>query len=181
MPIQFHPNPGEILLCDFPSEHQHGEMVKKRPVIILNRKIKGRPQLVNVVPISMTPPTEICEHHVEIGRMAMPKGLRDTVGARWAKCDMVYTLSINRLERVLGPRGRNGRRTSDTGSLPKAKLLEVRLATAACLGVRAESFASTLTSSGVSTSDLPYEVAVDEDARLWTTDADPIDIAATQT
>ncbi|MCU1197522.1 type II toxin-antitoxin system PemK/MazF family toxin [Stenotrophomonas maltophilia] len=142
MGLLYHPRPGEIFMCEFPQEYLHGEMVKKRPVIILNKKMDGRPTLVNVVPISMTPPDIVCAHHVPIGRMSMPKGLRDQEGDRWAKCDMVYTMSIQRLDFVRGHRSNSGARVRDAGALPPATLLAVRLATAKCLGVKAEHFAA---------------------------------------
>ncbi|MBB3814899.1 uncharacterized protein YifN (PemK superfamily) [Xanthomonas arboricola] len=140
MGLSYHPKPGEIFMCEFPSEYLHGEMIKKRPVIILNNKIDGRPKLVNIVPISMTAPDPVCAHHVDINRMYLPKGLRDKAGDRWAKCDMVYTMSIERLELVRGHKGQNSKRTSDKGTLPPAVLLAVRVAAAKCLGVHAASF-----------------------------------------
>ncbi|CRX68663.1 MULTISPECIES: type II toxin-antitoxin system PemK/MazF family toxin [Stenotrophomonas] len=140
MGLTNHPKPGEIFMCEFPTEYMHGEMIKKRPVIVLNNKIATRPRLVNIVPISMTAPNTVCAHHVDINRMYLPKGLRDQAGARWAKCDMVYTMSIERLELVRAHRGRDGKRVYDKGTLPPAVLLAVRIAAAKCLGVHAGSF-----------------------------------------
>ncbi len=136
-------------MCEFPSEYMHGEMIKKRPVIVVNNKIDTRPTLVNIVPISMTAPNTVCAHHVDINRMYLPKGLRDQPGARWAKCDMVYTMSIERLELVRAHRGQNGKRVVDKGTLPPAVLLAVRIAAAKCLGVHAGSFTKVNGSMGM--------------------------------
>ena len=140
MPLQFHPKPGEIFMCDFPDSYMHGEMIKRRPVIVISKRLEGRSRLVNIVPISMTPPEPVRSHHVEIGRMSMPRGLRDQEGRRWAKCDMIYTMSLDRLDYVRGHRSRDGRRVTDAGALPVATLLAIRVAAADCLGVKAESF-----------------------------------------
>lgn len=127
-------------MCEFPSDYMHGEMIKKRPVIIVNNKMTTRPTLVNIVPISMTAPNTVCAHHVNINRMYLPRGLSNQPGERWAKCDMVYTMSIERLELVRAHRGQNGKRVTDKGTLPPAVLLAVRIAAAKCLGVHAGSF-----------------------------------------
>ena len=140
MGLTFHPKPGEIFMCEFPTEYMHGEMIKKRPVIVLNRQLPGRSKLVNIVPISMTAPQPACSHHVEIERSHLPKGLRDKEGERWVKCDMIYTMSIERLELVQGHRDRSGKRVTDKGSLPPALLLAIRLATANCIGVHSGCF-----------------------------------------
>ena len=142
MALPYHPKPGEIYMCAFPNEYMQGEMIKTRPVIILNKKIDGRPKLVNVVPLSMTAPDPVCGHHVKVNRLYLPKGIRDKEGDRWAKCDMVYTMSIDRLDFVRGHRTAGGARVMDKGTLPPATLLAVRLATAKCLGVHAGSFAA---------------------------------------
>ena len=56
MPIIFHPNPGQILLCDF-SDFKEPEMVKKnRPVIVLSSALKGRDKLLTIVPLSTVKP-----------------------------------------------------------------------------------------------------------------------------
>ncbi|WP_367347093.1 type II toxin-antitoxin system PemK/MazF family toxin [Stenotrophomonas bentonitica] len=140
MALLFHPKPGEIFMCKFPEEYLHGEMIKTRPVIVLNKKLQGRPKLVNVVPISMTPPGEVLSHHVPISAAYLPKGLRDRTGQRWAKCDMVYTMSIDRLDFVKAHKGSGAKRVTDAGTLPPARLLQVRLAAALCLGVHHGSF-----------------------------------------
>lgn len=74
-----------------------GEMTKTRPVVIVNRRIHNRPGLVNVVPVSMTAPRTVEPWHVRVPRSAMPIGWRERGGERWAKCDMVATVSVERL------------------------------------------------------------------------------------
>jgi uncharacterized protein YifN (PemK superfamily) len=91
--------PGMVLVCEFPPQDQirPGEMTKVRPVVVVNRRMSSRPGLVNVIPISMTPPHAVAPWHVAIPATAMPVGWREKPGTRWAKCDMVATVSIERL------------------------------------------------------------------------------------
>lgn len=70
----------------------------------------------------------------------MPKRLRDRAGDRWVKCDMLYTMSLDRLQLVEGHRNAQGRRTYDKGALPPALLREIRVAIASCLGIHGKLF-----------------------------------------
>ncbi|MEB1300990.1 type II toxin-antitoxin system PemK/MazF family toxin [Xanthomonas campestris pv. campestris] len=140
MSLTHHPQPGEIFYCKFPDEYMHGEMIKTRPVIVLSKQLTGRPRLVNIVPISMTPPDPVGPHHVLVGAAYMPKRLRDRAGDRWVKCDMIYTMSLDRLELVTGHRDARGKRTYDKGALPPALLREIRVAIASCLGIHGKLF-----------------------------------------
>ncbi|WP_229006833.1 type II toxin-antitoxin system PemK/MazF family toxin [Xanthomonas vesicatoria] len=115
-------------------------MIKTRPVIVLSKQITGRPRLVNIVPISMTPPDPVGPHHVLVSAIYMPKRLRDRAGDRWAKCDMIYTMSLDRLELVQGHRNAQGRRTYDKGTVPPALLKKIRVAIASCLGIHGKLF-----------------------------------------
>lgn len=72
-------------------------MVKTRPVIVVSRRLKGRPGLVSIVPVSMTPPREPAGWHVRVPADEMPPGWRDREGDRWAKCDMAMVVSLERL------------------------------------------------------------------------------------
>lgn len=83
------------------------EMVKTRPVVIL-AKHKHNSKLVTVVPLSTTAPTKLGAHHHQLSSNPKP-GENKTLPV-WAKCDMVYTLSIERLE-LFQIRTRQGRQT----------------------------------------------------------------------
>ena len=86
-------------MCDFRG-YVVPEMVKVRPVVVLARNRKNR-QLVTVVPLSTTAPTVLEDHHHELSANPLPA----RPGVRcWAKCDMVATVSLARLDRVKGPK-----------------------------------------------------------------------------
>jgi uncharacterized protein YifN (PemK superfamily) len=79
-------------MCDF-----HGlnvpEMVKKREVVIVSRN--KNPRLVTVVPLSTTAPQRLEPFHFELSKNPRPNSPSVRV---WAKADMLYTLSIDRME-----------------------------------------------------------------------------------
>jgi len=94
-PINFHPKPGHVLICDFNTGFRPPEMVKQRPVVVLSR---ARQQLVTVVPISTTEPDPIEKWHHELRVSSLPVSFR---GKRhWAKCDMIVTVAFWRLDRI---------------------------------------------------------------------------------
>lgn len=95
MPLKFQPKAGSVVICDF-----HGfvapEMVKKRPVVII-AKHKHNSQLVTVVPLSTTQPKPVAPYHHKLSENPLPDKPKDLV--TWAKCDMVVTISLARLDR----------------------------------------------------------------------------------
>jgi len=95
MPLLYQPKPGSVVMCDF-----HGftapEMVKTRPVVIL-AKHKHNNQLVTVVPLSTTAPHTVEDHHHELSTNPLPDE-PDYVQV-YAKCDMIYTVALARLDR----------------------------------------------------------------------------------
>ncbi|MBN1394766.1 MAG: type II toxin-antitoxin system PemK/MazF family toxin [Pirellulales bacterium] len=95
MPVNFHPKPGQVLICDFNTGFRPPEMVKKRPVVVIS---KCRSQLVTVVPISTVEPCPVEKWHHELQGLSLPVSLRRK--RCWAKCDMVATVALWRLDRV---------------------------------------------------------------------------------
>ena len=85
-------------MCDFKG-YVVPEMVKVRPVVVLARNRKNR-QLVTVVPLSTTAPTALEDHHHQLAANPLPGKVSVIC---WAKCDMVATVSLARLDRVKGP------------------------------------------------------------------------------
>ena len=74
MAIRYPPKVGEILVCEFPACFSAPEMLKKRLVVVVGPRLAERDaRLVNVVPISMTPPSECGRCHVEIPLAALPQ------------------------------------------------------------------------------------------------------------
>ena len=99
MALLYQPRPGNVVICDF-AGFVVPEMIKVRPVVVIARNRKNR-QLVTVVPLSTTAPTVLEDHHHELMANPVPGKL----GVRcWAKCDMVATVSLARLDRVKGPK-----------------------------------------------------------------------------
>jgi uncharacterized protein YifN (PemK superfamily) len=94
MALLFQPKPRVVVMCDF-AGFIMPEMVKVRPVVILARHKHNR-HLVTVVPLSTTAPTKLEDHHHELSVNPLPDKPHTTC---WAKCDMVATVSITRLDR----------------------------------------------------------------------------------
>jgi len=140
MSLQHHPKPGAIVMAEFPADYLHGEMEKRRPAIVVRKAKRGHQKCATLVPISMTAPRVREAHHVIVPTSSMPKGLRDRAGDRFAKCDCVNTLSLERMDLVAGPRV-NGRRQYEAGQVSPALLLALRKAVAGVIGVHAKTFA----------------------------------------
>lgn len=126
MALAFQPKDGAIVMCDFKGLVEP-EMVKTRPVIVI-RKHRHNSKLVIVVPLSTTAPPALKDYHVEL-----PSSLGDS-GSCWAKCDMVYTLSIERLDRIKR-KDRSGNRHYVTLYAAAEQLTEVRTAVRSALGL----------------------------------------------
>lgn len=97
MPIVYHPNAGTLLVCDF-SGMIEPEMVKARPVIVVSPRLRNRTGLCTIVPLSTTKPISIMPWHckIELDEPISPKWQETEM---WAKCDMLYTLRFERLDR----------------------------------------------------------------------------------
>ena len=124
MPLPFHPRPGTLWMCDFDTGFQPPEMVKLRPVVVISPYPRGRMTgLCTIVPLSTVEPFPIEPFHHLMAPRSLPSKLRqkDT----WAKCDMLYTISLNRLSRA-----------TDRGQPMKFRVLDVDLdAIRACVKV----------------------------------------------
>lgn len=107
--IKFHPRPGSFLQCDF-SGFIAPEMTKKRPVIVIsNQTLHGEGnRLVTIVPLSTTKPDPVREYHYLLKNI--PIFPHYDSSEAWVKCDMIYTVSFDRLS--LFHRGKlpNGKR-----------------------------------------------------------------------
>lgn len=136
VPLLHPPNVGAIVLCEFPEELAVPEMIKTRPVVVISPRIPGRSQLVSIVPLSTKEPTPFLNHHCEIPIRLMPKALQAETTHVWAKCDMLYTFSINRLDRFKAGRHRpSGKRLYEVGQLELAQIVQIRRCIAAGLGI----------------------------------------------
>ncbi|UTG93174.1 type II toxin-antitoxin system PemK/MazF family toxin [Geobacter sulfurreducens] len=132
MPITFHPDNGSILMCDFSSGFNPPEIVKKRPVVVMSPR-RNNSQLCTVVPLSTTAPNPIENHHHRLDPASLPRSLRHQ--ETWAKCDMLMTVSLSRLDRIRDGRGPNGTRKYITGKLTPADFKAIRIGVLYALGL----------------------------------------------
>ena len=98
MPLHrfFYPKQGQVLRCDFRG-FIVPEMVKLRPVVVISPSLRHTDGLCTVVPISTTPPEPIKPWHIKL--VHNPNPIEETDVEVWAKCNMVYTVSFQRLDR----------------------------------------------------------------------------------
>jgi uncharacterized protein YifN (PemK superfamily) len=140
MPIQHPPYSGQFLICDYKG-FVVPEMVKRRPVIVISPRDRYGYNLVHVIPLSTTDPHQVKAHHIKITMPHQLIGIKISedctiAGECWAKCDLVNTVSFQRLELI--PLGRNAakKRMYSNHCVDKDLLLNIRKTTAYMLGAR---------------------------------------------
>lgn len=107
MGLMYQPRLWTVVQCDFVGMVVP-EMVKKRDVVVIARN-KHNSRLVTVIPLSTTPPERAEDYHHALERNPRPDG--NPGGVVWAKCDMIYTVSLARLELYYTRTRRGGRQT----------------------------------------------------------------------
>ncbi|MBV5339868.1 MAG: type II toxin-antitoxin system PemK/MazF family toxin [Deltaproteobacteria bacterium] len=132
MAISFHPDHGSILMCDFNTGFTPPEVIKKRPVVVISPR-RNNFQVCTVIPLSRTSPNPIEKHHHRLDPASLPKSLsgRDS----WAKCDMIMTVSLSRLDRIQDGRGPGGVRKYTTGKLTPEDFRAVRIGILYAIGL----------------------------------------------
>lgn len=129
MPIAFSPNPATILICDFDTGFRPPEMIKKRPVVVVSPR-RRRSQLVTVVPLSSTAPQPKEPWHHELATGTYPPAR----GRMWAKCDVIATVGLDRLDRVK-TKSFQGNRSYVTYSVPTEEFQAILACVRAALGL----------------------------------------------
>lgn len=129
--LPFHPRPGEILICDYSSGFRAPEMIKRRLCVVVSPKLKRRDDLVSVVPLSETAPEPAEDWHHQYQLVSQSWGN----GPRWAKCDMIATVSYERLSRPYYRHPVTGTRLFETLAIPADDLNEIRRKVALALGL----------------------------------------------
>lgn len=124
MPLQFHPNRGQILMCDFSQGFRLPEMVKNRPVIVLTPPLVGRANLVTVVCMSTVRPTPVQPYHCVIPSRELPMTSFFQGRESWVKGDMIYAVGFDRLAPV-SIRVAGGRRDYSRKVLSDERMREV--------------------------------------------------------
>jgi uncharacterized protein YifN (PemK superfamily) len=105
MPLYHYPYPGDVLQCDFRG-FIAPEMVKVRPVVIISSHASHRRRLCTIVPLSTTQAMHsACSHKLSENPCPEFSSANDI----WAKCDMLYTVSFDRLDRFHRKTRRDGR------------------------------------------------------------------------
>lgn len=97
MTLPYFPRRGEVLVCNFDSGFRAPEMVKKRPVVVLSVRESHSRRLCTVVPFSTTAPTPAMAWHHPLPHVVVPGLLAQA--PIWAKCDMLATVSFERLNK----------------------------------------------------------------------------------
>lgn len=97
MALPYLPRQGEILVCDFDESAVGAEMIKRRPVVVVSRHDAHRSQLCVVVSLSTTPPEDAKSWHHFMPHLRITNWAAD--GGVWAKCDMLATVSLQRLNK----------------------------------------------------------------------------------
>ena len=105
MALPFQPRAGAVVRCDFRGMIKP-EMLKMRDVVVLTQH-KQNTRLVTVVPLSASAPERPQTYHHELSKDPRPDG--DSMHPIWVKCDMVYTVSLERLEMHYTRTRRGGR------------------------------------------------------------------------
>ena len=135
MPLKFPPLPGTILRCDFHT-FKEPEMTKNRPVVVLSPKIQSSVRTTLLVaPLSTTTPNPVHKYHLKLMLPGpnLPHGLSREC---WLKGDMVYALSLNRLDFYHFNRDKNsGKRTYYTDRFEEEYLFKIRKAIMHAIGL----------------------------------------------
>lgn len=95
MAIPYHPAQGAVLICDFDGLRTP-EMIKRRPVVVISPKFKGRERLCTVVPLSTRDPDTVEAYHYYLRFDPILPWPYDSE-YMWVKGDMAYTLSLDRM------------------------------------------------------------------------------------
>lgn len=131
MALSFYPRPGLVLMCDFSTGFKAPEMVKKRPVVVISPHRKFH-KLCTIVPLSTTIPNPVEKYHHCLQPSSLPGKFAQN--ETWAKCDMIYTVSLDRLDRVL-IRDRRGNRSYVSERISNEDFTAIQHAVKAALGL----------------------------------------------
>ena len=123
MALTFHPHPGDVLVCNFNTGFHPPEMVKVRPVVVISQRHRRVAEVLTVVPLSTTQPIPMEDHHYQVDASGLPGNF--SLNPTWAKCDMVVSVGVWRLDQIK-VREYGGTRTYHTGKLSDDDLLQIR-------------------------------------------------------
>ena len=117
---------GTILRCDYSrGGFQEPEMVKPRPAIVVSPRLPHRDRLCNVVPISGTYAGRELAYVVRL-EFDPPLPEPFSYSVAWAKCDMLATVSFERLDMFRTKRDHTGKRKYLNRKLNSEDFVRVR-------------------------------------------------------
>jgi uncharacterized protein YifN (PemK superfamily) len=136
MPINFAVAPGTLLLCNYDlGGFRAPEMLKRRPAIVVSPRLPHRDNLCTVVPVSATPGKQEVGYVVRLElEEALPEPFRYKIV--WAKCDMLATVSFERLDLFRTARDQTGKRRYLQPRLPAEDFKRVRKGILMALGIK---------------------------------------------
>lgn len=133
MPLKFHLAPGMVLMCDFTVGFKPPEITKLRPVVVISPRSRRSKPLCTVVPLSTVAPKPIEPFHHCMDPRSLPRRLARK--ENWAKCDMLYTVSLRRLDRIVIGKERSGKPIYATVSVTADDLEAIRRGVRIALGM----------------------------------------------
>lgn len=133
MPLTYHPNPGTLVMCDFTTGFRAPEMIKKRPVVIVSPTRRRGGQLYTVVPLSTKAPNPVEGYHHKMDPASLPQVWSGK--ENWAKCDVIVTVSLDRLDRIMVGRDYSGKRIYVAPQVLPSDLLAIRKCIIQALGL----------------------------------------------
>lgn len=133
MGLSYYPSPGVILVCHYDTNVVEPEMCKPRPAVVIGPRLRSRGRLVTVVPLSTTAPSELLDYHCKI-ELTHPLPPPFDAPVMWAKCDLVSSVSLDRLDRFKEPYRRGAARQWRTGAVSADQLQALKGAVLCGLG-----------------------------------------------
>lgn len=121
MAIKYHPDAGDILICDFKGMIPP-EMVKRRPVINLTPRYRRSGGLCLVAPLSTTAPNAVQLWHKRL-RVDLPAPY--TSPEVWLKGEFLYTVSYERLFLFSAGKDEYGKRQYARPALSEKEMMDV--------------------------------------------------------
>ena len=110
------------------------EMVKRRPAIVISPRLPHRDKLCTVVPISSDDGERQTDYIVRL-ELKPPLPAPFSYEVAWAKCDMLATVSFERLDLFHTERDQEGKRKYLHPKLSSADLMRVRNGVLYALGM----------------------------------------------
>lgn len=135
MSLKFPPKPGMIVICDYSTGFREPEMVKERLAVVVSPRLPHRDGLCTVIPLSTTPARSGIRYQCKIELpVVAPAPYEGKI--KWAKCDMLATLSYTRMQLPYTGRDKvTGKRKYLQIVLSSEELARVRTAMLHALGL----------------------------------------------